>query len=52
MSGLEEAARRLRRLAHASWLTKEERDALKYALVILEDVEQTFYSEELTLPEG
>lgn len=50
VDGLAIAAARLRRLAAASWLTKDERDALKYALVIMEDVERMFEKERLTLP--
>lgn len=45
MDGLRDALYTLRVLAQCNRLTKHEREAVKYALVLLEDIEQTFYHE-------
>ena len=48
MDGMKQAVEVLRLLAHSPRLTPYERDAVKYALVLVEEryeIEQTFYSE-------
>lgn len=42
MDGIREAVKRLQELSRAPFLTKSERDAVRYALVIIQEVEQTF----------
>lgn len=49
VDGMAVAAERIRRLTRERWLTKDERDALRHALVIMEDAEQMFEEEGLTL---
>ena len=49
VDGMTIALERLRTLSRASFLTKAERDAIKYAIVVVEDIEQMFEKEGLTL---
>lgn len=50
VDGMTIALERLRTLSKASFLTKAERDAIKYAIVVVEEIEQMFEKEGLTLP--